>query len=217
MSRLASRIDKLEKRVNVPTAPAGPEFRIISVLAWPSWAQREYDAGDEATRDALLERFEGIEPPAPEQRRRRRPLVNRPPRITTLVVCGILDERVPVDDDDTPERVGRDGTAMGTARPAEPAPMVAEPEPVTADEGDLNQIVGFDPFGYVETRGNRAARLAAEAAMSAAGRPIPRPPDPPDNGPARFNERGELIGGRFKPPSHADTGFYQWDRNGKPC
>lgn len=209
MASLEARLDRLEKRVNVPTAPpSGPEFRIISVLAWPEDAQVAYeaacDAGDADAVAELMERYEGIAKPEPRpERKRRRPLVARRPRIVELIVCGILDEREPILDDDEPSRTMRD---------AEPSPAAAEPI-VESPGTNPADVVGRDAFGNVETRQDRDNRLAAEERLSAAGQDVPSPND----GPPVFDRWGGLVSGRFRPPAPSSSSFQQWDRNGNPC
>lgn len=200
------RLEKVEKLLAIPTDMPGLPFRIVDVIRWAPDAQRSYEAarraGDAETVADLMEEHAGI--PKPERaptRNRRRPLVNRPRRIVQLVICGILDEREPFldDDDDGP-------TATAPTPPAEPEPIV---EPPGSNPSD---VVGRDPWGNLETRQDRDNRLAAEAALVAAGRDVPKP----DDGPPRFDRWGQLVGGRFRPPAPPSGSFQQLDRSGRP-
>lgn len=145
------RLEKIEKLVAPPSAsaPSGV-FRLVDMVSWPLEAQREYETGDEATRDALLERYEGIPRPVPSTRKRRWS-TRRTPRIDTLIVSAILDDPEPFEDE--PDTRRRDGLTVPGGPQGAPAL-------------DPHEIVGDDPFGYPETRAARTARLTAEAAQS---------------------------------------------------
>lgn len=142
-----ARLERLERKIAPPSAPPSHGFSIIDLGTWTAEARAAYraasDAEDWATCNRLMEEHAGI--PCPTATTRRRRWSNRPPRVVELVIDHIEGE--PIDLDDEPD----------DRRRSDGVPVVVGPQ--NAPALDPDEIIGFDKFGFPETRVQRAERL----------------------------------------------------------